>query len=390
MVDVLPIAEDRIRRTLDHLRSETTDEFELVAEVDPKEFLDAGIARLERELVFGRVPSIACHASELPEPGDFVTLRMPRNDVLVVRQPDGGLRSFVNACGYRGESLEAEPSGTREMFCCRQHGLFYALDGRLRATTNVAGDSEPDTHAGRLVEIPTEQRHGLVWIVDNAAADIDVSAWLGAEVDAMMAGYHLDALVAVQVGGFDEPVNWKIMQDAFIDNYHIQYAHPNSAAKHVHTNVQTVEDFGRHARMQTPRKTIDRWLEEDPSDQSLSGHVIDGHFLLPNSTMLRQPDHFELLTFRPHPVDPGCSHMDMRLLVPTVADSRLDRDRWQRLWDKNWRILMTVLHEEDIPLLRDSQRGIASADAGTLLLGRNEVVNQIFRRELDKLLTINV
>ena len=30
------------------------------------------------------------------------------------------------------------------------------------------------------------------------------------------------------------------MQDAFVDNYHIQYAHPNTAGKHIHTNVQTV------------------------------------------------------------------------------------------------------------------------------------------------------
>jgi hypothetical protein len=27
---------------------------------------------------------------------------------------------------------------------------------------------------------------------------------------------------------------------------------------------------------------------------------------------------------------------------------------WQRRWDKNWEILMTVLHQEDIPLLRAS------------------------------------
>ena len=82
----------------------------------------------------------------------------------------------------------------------------------------------------------------------------------------MLAGYRLGQLVAFRSEGFDEPANWKLMQDAFVDNYHIQYAHPNTAGKHVHTNVQTVEDFGRHARMVSPRKTMDRWLEEDPGD----------------------------------------------------------------------------------------------------------------------------
>lgn len=385
MSDVLPIAEDRILRTLNHLRHQTTDECDAVAHVSPTEFTDADIARRERELVFGRVPSIACHGSEIEEPGAFITLQMPRNNVLVVRQRDRGLKAFVNVCAGGAELLEVRPKGSIQRLGCRHHGWSYDLDGRLVKEPSRTTDSR----AIRLVELPVEERHGLVWIVDNASADINVAAWLGDAFDAVMAGYQLETLTAVRVGSFDEPVNWKIMQDAFIDNYHIQYAHPNSAAKHVHTNVQTVEDFGRHARMQTPRKTIDRWLEEEPGDRSLSGHVIDGHFLLPNTTMLRQPDHFELLTFRPHPVDPGQSQMDMRLLVPSVADSGLEPEQWQRLWDKNWQILMAVLHQEDIPLLRASQRAMASADAGPLVLGRNEVVNHIFRRELGKLVHID-
>ena len=47
---------------------------------------------------------------------------------------------------------------------------------------------------------------------------------------------------------------------------------------------------------------------------------------------------------------------------------------------------MAVLHNEDFPLLRNSQRGMASADAGDMLLGRNETANQVFRRETKKLL----
>ncbi|HEU5388377.1 MAG TPA: SRPBCC family protein [Streptosporangiaceae bacterium] len=165
---------------------------------------------------------------------------------------------------------------------------------------------------------------------------------------------------------------------AFVDSYHIQYAHPNTAGKHVHTNVQTVEDFGRHARMVSPRKTIDRWLEEDPGDRDLGPYVTEGHYLLPNSTLLRQPDdHFELLTFRPHPADPGHCRMEMRLLVPPLEASEMTPERYERVWEKNWAILLAVLHSEDFPLLRSSQDGLASADAGGMLLGRNEVVNQI-------------
>jgi hypothetical protein len=78
--------------------------------------------------------------------------------------------------------------------------------------------------------------------------------------------------------------------------------------------------------------------------------------------------------------------MEMRLLVPPLAASGMEPERWEYVWKKNWDILLAVLHQEDFPLLRASQLGLASANAGPMILGRNEVVNQIFHRELRTLL----
>jgi phenylpropionate dioxygenase-like ring-hydroxylating dioxygenase large terminal subunit len=382
--------EDRVRRTLEHLRAGTTDEVEAPVPFGPEQYTDPDIAARERDRVFGRVPSIVAHSSELPNPRDFITRRLPRNHVIVVRQPEGDVKAFVNLCRHRGALLEEQESGHCRLFSCGYHRWSYDLDGALRTITRDTTFGEIDRSQHGLIELPVQERHGLVWMVDRAGAEIDVADWLGPEMDAVLAGYRLEDLVAYRSEGFDEPANWKLMQDAFIDNYHIQYAHPNTAGKHVHTNVQTVEDFGRHARMCSARKSIDRFREEDPADvpgEDLARHVIDGHFLLPNSTLLRQPDdHFELLTFRPHPSDPGWCRMEMRLLVPTQEASGMEPGKWERVWDKNWDILLAVLHQEDFPLLRASQTGLASADAAGMLLGRNETVNHIFHRELRTLL----
>ena len=64
----------------------------------------------------------------------------------------------------------------------------------------------------------------------------------------------------------------------------------------------------------------------------------------------------------------------------------MTKEKWEEVWDKNWKILLAVLHQEDFPLLRAAQTGLVSANAGGMVLGRNEVVNQIFHRELRKLL----
>jgi phenylpropionate dioxygenase-like ring-hydroxylating dioxygenase large terminal subunit len=378
--------QDRIRRALELLRRETTDKFEDVVSFSADEFTDPVLAQQERDLIFGKVPSIVAHGSEIARTYDFITVAMPRNNVIVVRQKDGGVKAFVNLCRHRGALLEQAEKGRCRFFSCPYHRWSYDPDGSLRMVTrdNTFGDIEREQHG--LIELPCEERHGFIWLVDNAHETIDVAAWLGPEMDAILAGYHLDKLVCARSAGFEEPTNWKIMQDAFLDGYHIQYAHPNTAGKVIHTNVMAFEDFGRHCRFIAPRKTIDRFLEEDPGDLPLDPYVTETHFLLPNSTLLRQPDHFQLLTFRPDQQDPTKSRMEQRLMVPTVEDSGLEEAHWNKRWDKNWEILLAVLHSEDFPLLRNSQRGMASADAGDLLLGRNETANQVFRRETKKLL----
>lgn len=378
--------QDRIRRALEHVRNQTTDEFETIVEFSPDEFTDPVLAQEERDYIFGRVPSIVAHSTELARAGDFITLQMPRNNIIVVRQKDGGVKSFVNLCRHRGALLEESEKGRCRIFSCGYHRWSYDPDGSLRTITRGTTFGDVDQSEHGLIEIPTEERHGFIWVIDNAQAEIDVASWLGPEMDEILAGYRLEDSISFRADGFDEPINWKIMQDAFLDGYHIQYAHPNTAGKIIHTNVMAFEDFGRHCRFIAPRKSIDRFLEEDPGDRPLDKYVTETHFLLPNSTLLHQPDHFQLLTFRPHPTDPTKSRMEQRLIVPKVEDSGMTQERWEYIWNKNWNILLAVLHEEDFPLLRGSQRGMGSADAGGMMLGRNEIANQVFHRERNKLL----
>lgn len=379
--------EARIRRALQHLKDDTTDQVEKVEFFEASEFTDPVLAARERDLVFGRVPTIIAHSSEIPKTFDFKNVRMPRNQVIITRQRDGSVKALVNLCRHRGALLEDEPCGKRRLFSCPYHRWSYDIDGTLRTITRDNTVGELERQELSLIELPCEERHGFIWVVDQVGAEIDVAAWLGPEMDEILAGYHLEDLHCVREEGFEEPVNWKIMQDAFLDGYHIQYAHPNTAGKIIHTNVMAFEDFGAHCRFVAPRKTIDRFLEEDPGDRSLVNYVTETHFLGPNSTLLKQPDHFQLLTFRPHHESPTHSVMEMRLIVPSAERADMDPERWERLWEKNWQILLDVLHAEDFPVLRNSQKGMSSRNAGPMVLGRNEVANHLFRRTIHRLLS---
>lgn len=379
--------DERIRRALDHLRQDTTDQYDHVTWFEPVEFTDPDQAAAERERVFGRVPSIVLHGSEIPRPGDFVTMDLPRNSVIVVRQRDGSVKTLLNQCRHRGAMVETQDKGRGRLFSCPYHRWSYDTDGTLRTITRENTFGQADRDSRNLIQLPTEERHGFVWVIDNADATIDVQDWLGPEMDQILASYNLEDKVTARTLKFDEATNWKLMQDAFLDGYHIQYAHPNTAAKHIHTNIMAFEDFGRHCRFLNLRKSIDRWIEEDPGDANLAEHITESHYVGPNSTLLKHADHYQLLTFRPHRTDPQQSHMEIRLISPTIEESGIPEDKWNRRWDKNVEILVSVLQNEDFPIVRGTQIAMDSSNAGNMILGENEVANQVFRREITRLIT---
>jgi phenylpropionate dioxygenase-like ring-hydroxylating dioxygenase large terminal subunit len=381
------IAESLVERLRTHLRNGTTDQCPEVMHLPRKNFTDASIAEAERRKIFGRVPFIAAHSSELPEPNSFVTRPLPRNEAVLVRGDDGRVRTFVNMCRHRGALLEPRDEGTCRVFSCIYHGWSYNLDGSLRNITYSSSFGDVDTSSLGLVELPTEEHAGFVWVVDDPQGSIDVTAWLGPDFDEILSSYELDGFVCYRLGVFDEPANWKVLHDAFLDGYHIKFAHPLSAGKHIHTNVYAVDDYGSHARFASPRKSLDRWLDDEPGDEPLSWHMTLSHFVGPNCTLLRHRDHFQLLSFFPSRTDPLTSRMEMRLLVPSLGASGLHEDAWRAKWDKNWDILMQVLRDEDFPVLRNLQRATTSESGGPLILGRNEVLNQAFHREIARLLT---
>jgi phenylpropionate dioxygenase-like ring-hydroxylating dioxygenase large terminal subunit len=343
--------------------------------LDPREYFDAELARREREEIFASVPIVAAHGSELAMPNDFVTVRLPNNEAVIVRQPDGGVKAFVNTCRHRGARLVNEASGANRVFACGYHGWTYDSDGRLRSILGGQRDfGVEDTSCMGLVELAAEERHGWVWVVDSAGSTIDVRDWLGEAMDDSLSSFELDTYVCDRVGDFDEPINWKVLMDAFFDAYHLQTTHRESVSPFFYNNVQVWQPLGRHGRTFSPRKSIDTIRHLPPGQESIDRHITVAHFFMPNMSLLRQPDHFELLTFLPHPTDPDRCTMQMRILTKERATS----DEAKARWDKNWAILMRVLRDEDLVMNRALQQAVHNRDAQPLVIGRNEIVNQHF------------
>lgn len=366
-------------RLLRHVASGTTDMANQVMSIPVSDFVDPVIARREQERVFRALPLVVGHGTEIPEPYDFKTVELGGSRFMINRQADGSVRGHLNVCRHRGSPVTTECSGNARVFSCPYHGWSYDPDGSLRSITDAATFGDLPGESVALISIPVEERHGLIWAIADPDAKIDVAEWLG-PMDAVLEAYGLGSYHLFRAAEVEVECNWKVLVDAFVDGYHLKFVHRKTAGPYFYNNIYAYDHLGRHARFTTPRRNLDRYDESEPA--AIEKYSTTGHFLMPNATLLRQPTHFELLSFRPDPGNPQACVMSFRLLVPRPPET----EEHARFWERNWQILMEVVRDEDLPLNRLMQLAAADPHAPSLVLGRNEVVNQQFHRQLNEFL----
>ena len=84
-----------------------------LAEPDPQQDLslpgwlyhDPEYFAVEMERLIRPAWQIVCHASDMPAPGDWRTLELLGESVIVIRGADGAVRAFANVCRHRGSRL---------------------------------------------------------------------------------------------------------------------------------------------------------------------------------------------------------------------------------------------------------------------------------------------
>src|SRR5213078_3238262 len=74
-------------------------------------YTDAEVFQLEMERLWSRTWIYVGHASQVPNPGDFITLDIAAQPVIMVRLPDGRIRVLMNRCAHKGTKVVSDASG---------------------------------------------------------------------------------------------------------------------------------------------------------------------------------------------------------------------------------------------------------------------------------------
>lgn len=157
---------------------------------------------------------------QLDKSGDYVSVTLFGEPILVVRGDDGVLRGFSRLCLHRAFPI-VEGSGNARSFSCPYHRWGYALDGQLRAAPLMDQVDGFDAKGCRLPEVKVLEWMGFVLVSLDSRAEAPrlsgLEERLGREG---FADYRIARTLS-----FDSPWNWKVMVENFIESYHHLGAH---------------------------------------------------------------------------------------------------------------------------------------------------------------------
>ena len=195
------------------------------------EFLDR-----EQAHIFRRDWLCAGRAEALPNPGDYLTMQIAGEPVIVLRDRAGTIRAMSNVCRHRMSTL-LEGRGNTRAIVCPYHAWTYNLDGTLRGAPAMAQSQAFCKDDIRLPQVRVEVWQGWIMVTLNPEAAPPAEALKDAEA---LVGY-LDMATYTETfrEEFRWATNWKVLAENFMESYHLPVCHAGTIGGASDLNAMT-------------------------------------------------------------------------------------------------------------------------------------------------------
>jgi nitrite reductase/ring-hydroxylating ferredoxin subunit len=186
-------------------------------------YIDPEFMARENELMWPNVWQFAAREEDMPDAGDSIVYEINEKSFLLVRQTDGSVKAFYNACLHRGRKLKTE-DGKCMGIRCPFHGFTWNNDGSFKEVPNEWDFKHLANDSFSLPEVRVNQWHGFIMITENA--DIpEFAEWVGPSVSHYDRWRLEECSTAVWIGHVID-ANWKVVSEAFMEAYHSVTTHP--------------------------------------------------------------------------------------------------------------------------------------------------------------------
>ena len=303
----------------------------------------------EVETLFRRDWLLVGRVEELPNPGDYTTLRIAGEPIVIARGGDGTLSAYYNMCLHRGVEVAAG-GGNARTFKCPYHGWTYDVSGRLTGAGYMKDSSGFETAGRRLRPIRLETWRGFIFVSFD-----DDAPPLAEHVQEFEKDFAFLRPEECRLGNrleLELACNWKFVPENLMDFYHVGVLHAKSFGarfawedENVHLKgrggISIFYDAGPPTPGAEPLLGKMPWLEDRPLSFACTG------FLPPNCTLFGRIDCVRLMVAWPD--GPDRSRTVIYHLFPEAFFER-----------RGFRETLKVYHDYQLQVLEEDRSMIES------------------------------
>ncbi len=331
--------------------------------LEPRYFTDRDIFRRVLDEIFYRNWLLACHSSQLEKPGDYLTLEIFDQDIVIAHARETGIKAFYNVCQHRGHKL-AEGRGNRKLLVCPYHAWSYDLEGRLRAAPHANRVPGFDMSRICLSEIRVENFLGFIFInLDPGCKSMD-ETYPGIRNEMLALCPDAEQRRYAYQHSADEGCNWFVAVENYNECYHCGHCHPSFAKGVIDPASYAIAPYGdikvlHHTS--APSRSEEAWYDT-------SGASYGSFFLWPASAIQFYPGGVvNSYCWRPLAVD------DVRVLRGFYSNDGEVDETLRKVIDND----RETTFQEDLDIVRQVQRGLNSRGyvPGPLLLNPDGGIN---------------
>jgi phenylpropionate dioxygenase-like ring-hydroxylating dioxygenase large terminal subunit len=207
---------------LAELRANVAQPFERARAMPKAVYTSPDFAEAEQQHIFAKEWLCAGRADALANPGDYLTMEIAGEPIIILRDREGVLRGMSNVCRHRMSTL-LEGRGNVRSIVCPYHAWTYNLDGSLRGAPAMALNEGFCKEDVKLPPVRVEDWLGWIMVTLNPDAPSPHSALKDVE---NLVGY-------LDMGSYRETfretfrwaTNWKVLAENFMESYHLPVCH---------------------------------------------------------------------------------------------------------------------------------------------------------------------
>ena len=352
----------------------------------PQAYCSQEIFDLEVERIFRRGWMNVGHVSQIPNAGDFRTVDMSGELLVVTRGRDEQISVLSRVCPHRWMDICAgQRDGNVASFQCPYHRWTFSHDGQLRAAPEMAETPGFDKDDHPLKRFRHEVWQGFIYVNLDGGAPPTSELW--GPMGEQLRDYGLADWVIVDSTSWGESAwDWKV----FIDNgecYHHIGVHDDTLEPFVPARrVVDLQDNGEYTFLyanghddvleESDDGVLD-FFSDDPAVPGLNAQQRRGLGLaypFPNYVIALMPQY--AIWFEVYPLGPGRIDLITHLMLPPhLIDKPGNDDRIA-----GYVAGAVAVHEQDIVVCEGVQRGLEAASARPGMLCHLEQHNRAFAK----------